>query len=221
MKDIMQIGIIKDAMEKVITNSDASNGTDGLEFECVLYRTQLGYDKERKALEAELNEAMLKRDTKKYTELEEKLNTMPDVTKFFIFKLLKPMVGVNSTLKRKFGNKMGTLSMDVNEIWMTDFFMQVKAAKADEVKDGNKPKKWLDPATNKEYPVLKIKLEKGMVDIFPPRLTTWNGKQEEVLPKRAMCTLISLHSMQVLGRISARERVDAARMYGFDLKDIA
>lgn len=211
----MQISAIKGAMEQVIINSDVNNGTQGIEFQCVLHRVQLGYDADRKSIEAKMNSAMIKRDLKTYEELEKKLSELPEVSKFFIFKLLKPMKGLKSTLERRVGNKIGILTMDVDEVWMTDFFMKAGGALADTT-----DKKWKDPSTGKEYDIIKVKLNKGLIDVFPPKFSTYRDTQTEIIPKRAMCTLLSLHSMQVLGRLSSRERADYTKLYGFDVKDV-
>jgi hypothetical protein len=212
MKNLLEFANVKLAIEQAVSASDVDNGTRGLIFEAVSIKSHTAYQAERVELQKEMVNALREHKLEEYIKLEKAMKELPDPTVFMIWKLLKPLKDLKGTMIRVDKKTRYTLSMSsVDEIWIPSLFMA-----ADGIQGEETGRKWKNPLGG-EVPIIKLQMLKGIIDIFAP-VQSFKGK--EILPKRAMCTLISLRAMQITGELSARQRMDQRRRYGFDAENI-
>lgn len=213
MKNLLSFANVKNAVEQAIIASDVDNGTRGLTFDAVCITTHTAYQKESVELQKLMADALRANRLDEYQKYDKALQELPEPTVFTVWKLIKPLKDLKGTMVKVDKNVKYTLSMPtVEEVWISTVFMKAEAIVGEET-----GKKWKNPLNNSELPIVKLQLKKGIIDVYAP-VRSWNGK--ELLPKRAMCTLMSLRAQQVTGELSARERAAQNRRYGFDAENI-
>lgn len=212
MKSLLEFANVKLAIEQAISASDVDNGTRGIEFDAICIRSHTAYQAERVEIQKDMVAALRESKLDEYMRLEGEMKKLPDPTVFTIWKLVRSMKDLKGTMIRiDKTNRYSLLMPLVEEVWIPSVFMGADAIVGEET-----GKNWKNPL-GKELPIVKLKLLKGLIDVFAP-VMSFKGK--EILPKRAMCTLLSLRAMQITGELSARERTDQRRRYGFDAEKI-
>lgn len=211
MKNLLDFAAVKTALEMAIMSSDVDNGTRGAEFKAVCVSSHIAYQEERAQCQKEMAAALRESKLEVYMKLEKELKELPEPTVFLIWKLIQPMKALKGTMIIVQKNVRYTLNMpQVDEVWISSTFMKCDAIQGEETGE-----MWENPLGG-QLPIVNLKLVKGLIDIFKP--VHYKGK--DVLPKRAMCTLMSLRAQQVSGELTARERTDQDRRYGFDAETV-
>lgn len=211
MKSLSQFERVKKALEQVVSESDVTNGTNGLELIAHFWEHEMVSDKNRKDVETSIAKAVINGDLAAISELQKQLSAMPRAKINTVWRLLVPIPRIQGTKTLYDGNKSYQLSMDnVTTLYIPEDAIKLELLDYEETGDMAKD------SNGKDTPIIKLIIKKGIIDIAAP---ITDRKGNVVRAKRAYVTPISYKAMQIAGRVINQEKIDKQKRFGFDESD--
>lgn len=208
MKDLGKFDLVKQALSQITAQSDVSNGTQGIELLAHFWGSELVYDKAKAELQTQIAGKILGRDLDSVKKLQEQLEKLPKTPVVTIWKLVEPIKRIQGTKIVHDGEKSLKISMEnVTTLYIPEDAIKLELLEYEETKD------IMSDSQGREAKVLRIKLKKGLIDVAAP---IHDGRDRLVREKRAYVTAISYRSMQTVGELMSKERMNKRRRYGFE-----
>ena len=208
MKDLSKFAAVKQALEKVVQESDVNNGTQGLELLAHFWSQENVFDQTRQDIQTNMAKAVLAGSLELVKQYQDELAKLPKPKIVMLWKLITPIARLEGTMIRHDGQKPYKISMEN----VTMLYIPEDAVKAGLLTYEETDQRETD-MQGREAIVVKLKLVKGIIDVAAPVQDRF-GK--EVRPKRAFVTIISYRAMQIAGQIMGREKAEVRKRYGFD-----
>ena len=208
MKDLSKFQVVKEALDKIVAESDVNNGTQGVDFLCHFWQQESAFDEKRQAAQMELTRHILEGSLDKVKEAQKLMENLPKPKIVMEFRLLQPIPRLQGTKVITDGDKTYKISMDnVMSLFIPEDAVKLGLLEYEETE--NKAR----DAQGRETTIIKLRLKKGIVDVAAPRL---DRNDKVIVPKRAYVTAISYGAMQIAGRMLNQEKQAKRRRTGFD-----
>ena len=208
MKDLSKFEVVKQALEKVVAESDVNNGTQGTEILCYYWQQEYIHDENRQNIQNNIAKSVLSGDIEGVKKFQKQLETLPKPKIVMEFKLLNPIPRIQGTKIISDGEKQYKIHMEnVSSLFVPEDAVHLKLLEYEETADV------LKDAQGRDSTVIKLHLKKGIIDVAAPIIDRFD---RVLRPKRAYVTAISYFAMQTAGRILNNERQAKRRRTGFD-----
>jgi hypothetical protein len=212
MKDLKQFTAVKQALEKIVSESDVNNGTSGMTLMAHFWQQEYVYDKARQDIQTEIAKMMLqgmKEGADAVKKKQAELEKLPKPKIVMEFKLLQAIPLIRGTKVIHDGDNHRTISMEnITSLFVPEDAVHLGLLQYEETEDV------LKDAQGRDTTVIKLHLKKGLIDIAAPIVS---ANDKVLRPKRAYVTAISYKAMQTAGELMYRERNKTRRTVGFDL----
>lgn len=210
MKDLSQFKTVQDVLKQVVVDADANNGTNNLTLLAHFWEEEYVYDEKRMGVQAELVKATFASDHETVIKKQKELATLPKPKVVMVWRLLEPIRVLNGTKTLSDGDKIYRLKMEnVTTLYIPEDAVHCGLLMYEETEET------LEDKQGRPAKVLKIKLEKGIIDVAAPIV---DRNEKIIRPKRAYVTPVSYRTMQITSEMLNKDRLQKRRRYGFDIQ---